>query len=72
MARQLVRIWDRDFNCVYSGFGDDVGAVLGDLTVTSDPADEDGQALGGWRNRTSGRIVSVSFYDDTVANLRAP
>jgi hypothetical protein len=37
-SEPLVRLWDRDFNIVYSGEGD-IGEVLGQLTVTADHTD---------------------------------
>lgn len=61
MAGQfLVRLWDRDFNCLYSGVssGADLAECLGDLTVTSDRVGEDGNPEG-WRTRTAGKITQV-------------
>jgi hypothetical protein len=49
-ARPLVRLWDNDFNLVYSGLGD-VGEVIGQLTLTIDAVDG---------SRSGGRIASVS------------
>ena len=51
-SKPLVRIWDRNFNLVYSGEGD-IGAVLGQLTVTIDNADG--------TSRSGGRIASVDL-----------
>lgn len=56
-SKPLVRIWDRDFNLVYSGDGD-IGEVIGQLTITVDAVDG--------TPRSGGRITSVSVAPFTA------
>ena len=53
-TKPLVRLWDRDFNLIYSGEGD-IGEVIGHLTVTADHVDG--------TPRSGGRIASVSVIE---------
>jgi hypothetical protein len=55
----LVRLWDRDFNCLHSQAVNDIGEWVDSLTITTDPCDEDGNASQGWRARTSYRISTL-------------
>jgi hypothetical protein len=53
-TKPLVRLWDRDFNLIYSGEGD-IGEVMSHLTVTADHVDG--------TPRSGGRIASVSVIE---------